>query len=71
MLQINRMHTTYNNYDTITRDSIRTMTRGQKMMVATLFGTYADFIAGSSFGGFKIDSIMSPSVSVSCFNSYI
>ena len=62
--QINRLHVNYNNYDTLSRESIRNMNRGQKVTASTLFSTYATTTTGSSFGGFMLDSIMSPLVRV-------
>ena len=65
--QINRLHVDYKNYDTLSRESIRYMNRGQKVTASTLFSTYATTTTGSSFGGFMLNSIMSPLVRITHF----
>ena len=57
-----RMQTNINNNDAISCEYIRLLTQGQELSVSSAYNTSADATTGSAWGGFLLDSLMSPLV---------
>ena len=61
--RIVRNHTTFSDYDTLSRDFIRQSNTTQVMTSSTLYNTFGNNTIGTAWGGFMLDSIMRPLVS--------
>lgn len=61
---IQRLHTTFSNTDTMSRDVIRTWNAGQAVFITSAYPLYADSSSsfGPGFGGFQLDSTVSTQV---------
>jgi hypothetical protein len=62
--QVIRLHSTFPNIDTMSRDFVRNLIAGQEISISSQFPLYSDGdMTGSSLGLFRIDNLMSPLVS--------
>ena len=59
IVSIRRLHTVYNNYDTISRDKILNLTSNQQLTVSSSYPTFGNSSVGSSWGAFLLDSLLS------------
>ena len=59
IMSIRRLHTVFNNYDTMSRDKIINLTLYQQLTVSSTYPTYANTTIGSSWGAFLLDNLMS------------
>ena len=66
---IKRLHTEYDNYDTISRDKMLNLTLNQQLSVSSAYETYADVSVGSNWGAFLLDNIMSPLIAFEVYAS--
>ena len=69
VLAIQRLHTVFNNYDTISRDKMFNLTINQQLIITSAFPTYADVTIGSSWGAFLLGDLMSPLIAFEVYAS--
>jgi hypothetical protein len=62
-LTVFRQHTTFNSYDTLSRDFIRQVNSNQILSTQSQYPTWADNTTGTSWGAFQIDNLMTQTVS--------
>ena len=58
-LQLMRIHTKFSNDDTISVSSVQNLTAGQELKIYTIYPTHTINLIGSSWGSFRLDSLMS------------